>query len=98
MESYRCTQCWSSFDTKKKAAEHRAKGQCRRRDKPPQERFISREQADALKIVDVTGSEAQAWYRIFRLLIAGTEDLDDRQLMSKYSPCKFSFRKTQQNR
>lgn len=50
---------------------------------------MSSEQESGLGQIDAAGPEVQVWWCFFRFLIPQLESLDDSQLRSQYSPCKY---------
>lgn len=68
---------------------HREVARCRPVIRHSQERFMSSEQESGLGEIDAAGPEVQVWWRFFRFLAPQLGSLDDSQLRSQYSPCKY---------
>ncbi|KAK3307273.1 uncharacterized protein B0T15DRAFT_529791 [Chaetomium strumarium] len=86
MISFRCQHCWTSCDTRQKAASHLEDKQCQPRNKPIDDCFM---EPDHEPVVENTSRKASAesiWWAMFRLLIRGVEQIDDSTLKTAYSP------------
>jgi len=89
MASYRCQQCWRSFDTKLKVTDHSAGSSCRPRSLPEGERLMTSAQEDEIEACyGPIMSEEDFWWRLFQRLIPGMQTNELDLLKQLYSPCE----------
>ncbi|KAK0710729.1 hypothetical protein B0H67DRAFT_610993 [Lasiosphaeris hirsuta] len=86
MVSHRCPRCWISFDTRRKAADHRDKGGCIEKRKPDDECFMDPWHESQVEKAYSSTSEEETWWNLFRLLVSSVQGLDEAKLKARYWP------------